>query len=89
MPSSSSSSTRRFVRDAAIYRGLLGGSRPWLAVFGLFAIGRARRAVFERTSVTVAREVLLPGEALTITPIGARPTRRERRRARELARSSD
>lgn len=81
--------THRFVRNAAIYRGLLGGSRPWLVVFGFFAVGRARRAVFGRTPVTVAREVLLPGQAVTITPLGKPPSRRERRRARTLAVGDD
>lgn len=77
----------RFLRTAAIYRGLLGGSRPWMVVFGFFALGRVRRAVFGRTPESVAIEVLAPGQTVSITAL--EPPPRGRRARRRQAQSSE
>ena len=75
----------RFMRNAAIYRGLLGGSRPWMVVFVIFAIGRVRHAVFGRTPESVATEVLAPGQTVSITALESTPRgRRARRRQAQL-----
>jgi hypothetical protein len=76
----------RFMRNAALYRGLLGGSRPWMVVFGFFALGRVRRAVFGRSPQSVATEVLAPGQTISITALEPPPRgRRARRRQAQLS----
>jgi hypothetical protein len=64
-----------------LYRGLLGGSRGWLFVGGVFWAGRLMRRFFGRTAEIAATEVLKPGQFVTIAAIAA-PTRRERRAAK-------
>lgn len=77
--------TSRFMRNAALYRGLLGGSKPWMAVFVFYALGRVRRAVFGRTPQSVAIEVLAPGQTVSITALEPPPRgRRARRRRAQL-----
>jgi hypothetical protein len=77
------------LRNQAVYRGLLGRSRFWTAVFVLYALGRVRRAVLSRTSVLVATEVLAPGQSVTITPMDRPPRgRRARRQAAKGAQSA-
>ena len=69
---------RRYIRMNALRRGLLGGSRPWLAVFVLGLLGRQMGKVTKRGEMPlVLSEALKPGEALLITHIA--PKRRGRR----------
>ena len=69
---------RRYIRMNALRRGLLGGSRPWLAVFVLGLLGRQMGKVTKRGETPlVLSEALKPGEALLITHIA--PKRRVRR----------
>jgi hypothetical protein len=70
----------RFVRTAAFYRGVLGGSRPWQGVFVLLMLGRLRRRFSGKEPVLVTREALLPGERVQISALGQRPRRRSHRR---------
>jgi len=69
---------RRYIRMNALRRGLLGGSRPWLAVFVLGLLGRQMGKVTKRGEMPlVLSEALKPGEALLITHLA--PKRRGRR----------
>ncbi len=57
------------LRRNALYKGLLGGSRGWLAV-GAFVWGpRLLKKVLGRTEQLVAKEVLKPGQTLCIEAI--------------------
>jgi hypothetical protein len=71
------------LRRNALYKGLLGGSRGWLAV-GAFVWGpRLLRKALGRTEQVVAKEVLKPGQTLCIEtiPPQSRAQRRAARRA--------
>ena len=64
-----------------LYRGVLGGSRGWMAVGGVFWGARLMRRYFGRGEEIAATEVLQPGQFVTIRAIAA-PTRRERKAAK-------
>ncbi len=66
-------------RRNAITRGVFGGSRGWLAVGGVFWLGRAARRTLGRTEEVAAVEKLAPGQAVTI--VALRPESRRRRRS--------
>jgi hypothetical protein len=69
------------LRRNAIYKGLLGGRRGWMAV-GVVVWGvRLFRKALGRNEEIVATEKLQPGESLILTTIPQR-TRAERRAAR-------
>ena len=69
------------LRRNALYKGLLGGSRGWLAV-GAFVWGpRLMKRVLGRNEKVVATEVLKPGQALYLQTI-PHETRAQRRAAR-------
>jgi hypothetical protein len=69
---------RRYIRMNALRRGLLGGSRPWLAIFVLGLLRRRVGKVTKRGEMPlVLSEALKPGEALLITHLA--PKRRGRR----------
>ena len=70
-----------YARRAFVYRGLLGGSRAWMVVGGTFWVGRLIRQMVGRTETIAAREVLAPGQFVTIRTIRP-PTRHERKAAR-------
>ncbi len=81
MPRSRLLSPAAFARRAGVYKGLLGGSRGWLAVGGVFWGTRLLRRTFGRTETIAATEKLAPGQFVTIRAI--RPeSRRDRRAAR-------
>jgi hypothetical protein len=69
------------LRSNALYKGLLGGSRGWMAVGALVWMPRLMKKVLGRTEKVVAIEVLKPGQVLCLEAI-APPTRDERRAAR-------
>ena len=71
------------LRRNALYKGLLGGSRGWLAV-GAFVWGpRLLKKVLGRTEQLVAKEVLKPGQTVCIEAI--EPLSRAQRRAARRA----
>ena len=70
-----------FVRRRAVSRGLLGGSRGWLAVGAVVWGARLIKRFAGRSEEIAATEVLRPGEFVTIRAI-APPTRRQRRAAK-------
>jgi hypothetical protein len=72
---------RRYIRMRAIRQGVIGGSRPWLAVFILGYLARSVSKVTKRGEMPIAlSEALKPGEKMIITHIKP-PSRRARRAA--------
>jgi hypothetical protein len=71
----------RLARRTAFYKGLLGGSRGWMAVGAALWVGRKGRSAFGRTEEHVSLDKLRPGQGIEVRTI-VPPTRRERRAAR-------
>jgi hypothetical protein len=69
------------LRSNALYKGLLGGSRGWLAVGAVVWTPRLMKRLLGRTEKVVATEVLKPGQALYLRTI-PQETRDQRRAAR-------
>lgn len=57
------------LRRRALQRGVLGGNRLWTAVAVVVWGTRLLRRVIGRHEVVVARDVLKPGQALTVRAI--------------------
>ncbi len=70
-----------YARRAGVYRGLLGGSRMWMVIGGIVWSGRIFRRLFGRSETLAAREVLAPGQFVTIRTIQP-PSRRSRKAGR-------
>jgi hypothetical protein len=70
-----------FIRRAGIYKGLLGGSKGWLAAGGVFWGARFIKKTFGRSEEIAAIERLKPGQFVTIEALRT-PTRKERKAAR-------
>lgn len=69
------------LRRGAIYKGVLGGRRGWVAIGAVVWTPRLLKKALGRTEQVVATEVLEPGQALRLEAI--KPlTRSERRSAR-------
>lgn len=75
------------VRRKGLHKGLLGGSRGWLAAGAVVYGGRALRTMVRRTEQLAATEKLSPGESITIRAITP-PTRAERKAQRRAAKRS-
>ncbi|MEP7114770.1 MAG: hypothetical protein ABI862_15995 [Ilumatobacteraceae bacterium] len=71
------------LRRNSIYKGVLGGSRGWMAVGAAVWGPRLMKKALGRTEQIVATERLEPGQALRIEAI-KQPTRRERRAGRRV-----
>ena len=72
---------KRYLRYNSIRRGLLGGSKPWLAVLVLARVGRGIGKITKRGAMPLAlTEALKPGQALVISHLA--PRRRWWRRRR-------
>lgn len=72
------------LRRNALYKGLFGGSRGWLAVGAvLWGRGAAKKA-FGRNEEVLTTEVLKKGQFVRIDAVRP-PTRRERRAARRAS----
>lgn len=72
------------LRRSALYKGLLGGSRGWMAVGAVVWAPRLVKRVFGRNEEVVATEVLEPGQFVRLEAI--RPlTRRQRKALRRSA----
>lgn len=69
------------LRRNALYKGLLGGRRGWMAVGAVVWGPRLMKKALGRTEQVVATERLEPGQALRIEAI-KQPSRDERRAAR-------
>lgn len=72
------------LRRNAIYKGLLGGSKGWLAVGGILWSKSFLKKTFGRTEEIIATEKLTKGQFLRIDAVRA-PTRRQRKKARRAA----
>lgn len=71
---------RRWVRFNATNKGLFGGSKLWLTVFGLGVLGRGANKVLKRGPMPVVlSEKLEPGQSMVITHI---PYEKRSRRTR-------
>lgn len=71
------------LRRNALYKGLLGGSRAWLAVGAVIWGRNAMKKVFGRSEELVTTERLVRGQFVRIDAVGA-PTRRQLRAARRV-----
>ncbi|MDP9464325.1 MAG: hypothetical protein M3P52_06860 [Actinomycetota bacterium] len=69
------------LRRGALYKGLLGGSRGWMAVGAVVWGPRLVKKTLGRTEQIVFSEELKPGQALRLEAI-RQPTSGERRAAR-------
>jgi hypothetical protein len=69
------------LRRSALSKGLLGGSRGWMAVGAMVWGPRLMKKALGRSEQIVATEVLEPGQVLRLEAI-RRPTRGQRRSAR-------
>ncbi|HEY0517985.1 MAG TPA: hypothetical protein VGC84_00720 [Ilumatobacteraceae bacterium] len=69
------------LRRSALTKGLLGGSRGWMAIGAAVWGPRLMKKALGRNEVVVAREVLKPGQALYLEALEP-PTRAQRRAAR-------
>lgn len=69
------------LRRNALYKGLFGGSRGWMAIGALVWGPRLMKKALGRTEQVVLTERLEPGQALRIEAI-ERPTRGELRAGR-------
>ena len=70
------------LRRNAMFKGLLGGSRGWMAVGAIVYAPRFYKRVMGRVPEFVAREELQPGQTVCIKAIPPATGRREARRAR-------
>lgn len=70
------------LRRRSINRGVLGGSRFWTILGAVLWGGRLLRRVLARQEQLVAREVLKPGQHVTIRALGAEEARSGKRRGR-------
>jgi len=75
------------IRARALTKGLFGNSRVWLVIgmvaWGIRAISWARRPI----ETTIFREVIEPGQTVTISATGPPPTRRDHRKGLKTERS--
>jgi len=73
-------SLSRVARRLGWYRGVLGGSRTWLAVGGVFWAARFARKALGKNPETAAIEVLKPGQRVIITALPPGSSRKLKRR---------
>ena len=70
-------------RRSALYKGLLGGNRGWMAV-GVVVWGpRLLKKAMGRTEQVLATEKMVAGDTMTLYAIPP-PTRKERKAARRV-----
>ena len=72
------------IRRNFITKGFFGGNRGWLVAGGVVYLAGFLRRTVGRNEVFAAREVLRPGEFITIRTI-VPPTRKERRATKRSA----
>ena len=71
----------RYLKRLGWSRGVLRGHRGWAALWvGISFVRLLRRTLGDEVE-HVSTEGLRPGQAVLITSLGPRPTRRQRRRA--------
>lgn len=67
-----------FLRRGALYKGLLGGSRGWLAVGAVLWTPKLFKRFFGKSEEVIATEKLTAGQFVRLESIRP-PTRRERK----------
>ena len=70
-----------FLRRGALYKGLFGGNRGWMAVGVVLWGPRLMKRLLGRSEEVLAVEKLKPGQFVRIEALRT-PTRRERKSAR-------
>lgn len=73
-----------YLRRNGLFKGLLGGSRGWLAIFGLLQAQKFIGKYVGRDEQKLTLDMLKPGQSMTITAIPA-PNRRQRKQAKRDA----
>ena len=69
----------RLIRRQSFRRGLIGGSRVWMVVGGVYSLLKVVRRMSRATDTVIAAETLKPGESVLIEAL-PRTSRRDRRR---------
>ena len=69
----------RLIRRQSVRRGLIGGSRVWMVVGGVYSLLKVVRRMSRATDTVIAAETLKPGESVLIEAL-PRTSRRDRRR---------
>lgn len=69
----------RLIRRQSIRKGLIGGSRVWMVVGGVYSLLKVVRRMSRATDTVIAAETLKPGESVLIEAL-PRTSRRDRRR---------
>ncbi len=73
-----------YLRRGALYKGLFGGRRGWMAVGAMLWTPRLLKRLLGRNEEVVATEKLKPGQFVRLEAI-APPTKRERKAAARSA----
>ena len=74
----------RVIRRQSVRKGLVGGSRVWMTVGGVYSLVRIMRRMSRNSDGVVVAERIEPGDTLVIEAL-PRESRRTRRRARRAA----
>ncbi|CAB4739088.1 MAG: hypothetical protein F2934_12085 [Actinobacteria bacterium] len=69
----------RLIRRQSLRKGLIGGSRVWMVVGGVYSLLKVVRRMSRATDTVIAAETLKPGESVLIEAL-PRTSRRDRRR---------
>jgi hypothetical protein len=77
-----------YLRRNGLYKGLLGGSRGWLTIFGLLSAQKFIGKYVGRDEQKLTLDMLKPGQSMTITAIPA-PTRKQRKGAKRTAKADE
>jgi len=68
----------RLIRRQSLRKGLIGGSRVWMVVGGVYSLLKVVRRMSRNTDTVIAAETLKPGESVIIEAL-PRTSRRDRR----------
>lgn len=74
-------------RRNALYKGLLGGDRPWLVIGGVVWVVRLLRKSFGRVEQVVTIEKMEPGQWMSLRTIPAQ-SRGQRKAAKKTSKSA-
>ena len=74
-----------YLRTNAFLKGVLGRRPGWKRVFNLLTLSRLLSDQLGRRPERLTIDRLIPGQSMTITTLGPRPTRRQRRKAKRRA----
>ncbi len=69
-----------YLRQSALYKGVLGGSRGWMAVGAVLWAPKLIKRFLGKNEEIIATEKLVAGQSLRLEAIGP-PTRKQRKAA--------